>query len=97
MVGVLAGWWVGGAPGVVGVGFDFGAEAGGRQGGDTWAVIGKIYTARKLLCDSSIWWSKTMGLITQSGSCVSQNTLGKEGDMMYLWDLKCHLGIFVGP
>ena len=42
LVGVLAGWWVGGAPGTVGVGFDFGAEAGGRQGGDTWAVIGKI-------------------------------------------------------
>ena len=54
VVGVLAGWWVGGAPGVVGVGFDFGAEAGGRQGGDTWAVTGKIYTARKLLCDSFI-------------------------------------------
>ena len=42
LVGVLAGWWVGGAPGAVGVGFDFGAEAGGRQGGDTWALIGKI-------------------------------------------------------
>ena len=52
VLGVLAGWWVGGAPGVVGGGFDFGAEAGGRRGGNTWAVIGKIHTARKFFCDN---------------------------------------------
>ena len=54
VVGVLAGWWVGGAPGVVGVGFDFGAEAGGRQGGDTWAVIGKIHMGRNFFCNNLI-------------------------------------------
>ena len=29
-----------------------------------------------------------MGLITQSGSCASRNTLGKEGDMMYTFRLE---------
>ena len=29
-----------------------------------------------------------MGLITQSGLCVSQNTLGKQGDMMYTFRLE---------
>ena len=29
-----------------------------------------------------------MGLITQSGSCVAQNILGKKGDMMYTFRLE---------